>query len=153
MSKEISNNNPKLKDFPPKLRQLAHFIEENYQFKSIKDACELAGLNYDSINVMITKHRKKGNDFGELIYSMLDKRNRQRLVFVDDAMFEKASTGDTQAAKLFYQRTGALDTGSGGDRTPININVLTVASPISQDQPIDIQQEREKVEKEKDLKD
>ena len=39
-------------NFPPKLRKLAKFIEENYSFKSLKEACELAGVNYNSARVL-----------------------------------------------------------------------------------------------------
>ncbi len=54
-----------LKEFPPKLQKLARFIEENHSFKSLKEACELAGVNYNSVRVTIARYKKKGNDFYE----------------------------------------------------------------------------------------
>ncbi len=101
---ELQLTNDKLKRFPPKLQELARFIEDHSGFKSLKQACELAGLNYKSAIVMITKERKKGSDFKDLIYSILDKRNRDRLVYIDDAVAEKALAGDMRAAELFYKR-------------------------------------------------
>jgi len=60
--------------------------------------------------------RKKGKDFNELLYSLLDKRNSRELTFVDNALLreclkeqEDGSSPNIQAMKLFYQRTGALD--------------------------------------------
>jgi len=55
---ELQLTNDKLKRFPPKLQELARFIEDNYAFKSLKEACKLAGVNYDSIRTTISKERK-----------------------------------------------------------------------------------------------
>ncbi len=44
-----------LKEFPPKLQKLARFIEENHSFKSLKEACELADVNYDSVRVLMAR--------------------------------------------------------------------------------------------------
>jgi len=116
---ELQLTNDKLKRFPPKLQELARFIEDNYEFKSLKEACQLSGLNYDSIQVMISKNRKKGRDFNELIYSTLDLRNRKRLMFVDDKVCEKALAGDMRAAELFYKRAGEI---KPINKTEINFN-------------------------------
>jgi len=59
---ELQLTNDKLKRFPPKLQELARFIEDCYGFKSLKEACQLSGLNYDSIQVMISKNRKKARN-------------------------------------------------------------------------------------------
>jgi len=117
--KELELINDKLNKFPPKLQKLAKFIEETYGFKSLKEACKLSGLNYDSIQVMISKNRKKGRDFSELIYSTLDLRNRKRLMFVDDKVCEKALAGDMRAAELFYKRAGEI---KPINKTEINFN-------------------------------
>jgi len=116
---ELQLTNDKLKRFPPKLQELARFIEDHYGFKSLKQACELAGLNYKSAIVMITKERKKGSDFKDLIYSILDKRNRDRLVYIDDVVCEKALAGDMRAAELFYKRAGEI---KPINKTEINFN-------------------------------
>ncbi len=51
-----------LKEFPPKLQKLARFIEEYYKFKSLKELCELADVNYNSVRVTMARQKKKGND-------------------------------------------------------------------------------------------
>jgi len=117
--KKLELINDRLNKFPPKLQKLAKFIEDNYGFKSLKEACELSGLNYDSIQVMISKNRKKGRDFSELVYNTLDLRNRKRLMFVDDTVCEKALAGDIRAAELFYKRAGEI---KPINKTEINFN-------------------------------
>jgi len=116
---ELELTNDKLKRFPPKLQELARFIEENYGFKSLKEACKLAGVNYDSIRTTISKERKKGSDFNDLLYSLLDKRNRNRLTYIDNAVAEKALAGDMRAAEIFYKRTGEI---KPMNKTEINFN-------------------------------
>jgi len=116
---ELQLTNDKLKRFPPKLQELARFIEENYGFKSLREACELCGLNYKSAESMIHTHKKKGSDFNDLIYSMLDKRNRNRLTYIDNAVAEKALAGDMRAAEIFYKRTGEI---KPINKTEINFN-------------------------------
>jgi len=116
---ELQLTNDKLKRFPPKLQELARFIEDHYGFKSLKEACELAGVNYDSIRTTISKERKKGSDFNDLLYSLLDKRNRNRLTYIDNAVAEKALAGDMRAAEIFYKRTGEI---KQGNKTEINFN-------------------------------
>ena len=140
---------PSINDFPPKLRELANFIRENYNFKSIQDACKLAGLNGHSINVTITKYRKKGYDFNKLLYNLLYDRNKDRLVYLDNAVYEKALDGNMTGAKLFYQRAGAIDTGSGGDRNVI-INQINIPIATNTRPPIDLIKEWQ--EKDKDIK-
>jgi len=117
--KEIELINDKLNKFPPKLRELARFIENHYGFKSLKEACELSGLNYKSAESMIHTHKKKGNDFNDLLYSLLDKRNRKRLIYLDDTVCEKALAGDMRAAELFYKRAGEI---KPINKTEINFN-------------------------------
>jgi len=111
--------NDKLKRFPPKLQELARFIEDNYGFKSLEEACELCGLNYKSAESMIHTHKKKGNDFNDLLYSLLDKRNRKRLIYIDDIVGDKALAGDMRAAELFYKRAGEI---KPINKTEINFN-------------------------------
>ena len=68
---------------------------------------------------MITKERKKGSDFKDLLYSILDKRNRDRLVYIDDVVYEKALAGDIRAAETYYKRTGEI---KPINKTEINFN-------------------------------
>ena len=136
-----------LKDFPPKLQKLARFIEENHSFKSLKEACELADVNYDSVRVLMARYKKKGNDFNELLYSLLNKRNSRELTFVDNALLKEClkdqgdgSSPNIQAMKLFYQRTGALDS----TKQQINVNQTInkmYAVPVSPIPPADLRKD------------
>ncbi len=126
-----------LNDFPRKLQQLALFIKENYEFKSISKACELMGINYLSVQSQISRFRKKGFEYNELLYQMLDTRNKHRLLFVDNKVYEKALEGHVNASKLFYQRANAIDSGSGGDRNVI-INQINIPIATNTRPPIDL---------------
>jgi len=126
-----------LNDFPRKLQQLALFIKENYEFKSISKACELMGINYLSVQSQISRFRKKGFEYNELLYDMLDTRNKHRLLFIDNKVYETALDGNMTGAKLFYQRAGAIDTGSGGDRNVI-INQINIPIATNTKPPIDL---------------
>jgi len=83
------------------------------------EACELSSLNYKSAESMIHTHKKKGNDFNDLLYSLLDKRNRKRLIYIDDIVGDKALAGDMRAAELFYKRAGEI---KPINKTEINFN-------------------------------
>jgi len=61
--KELTKTTPKLEDFPPKLRKLAQTIVETIQKKTLKEYCELANVNYDSVRATIPRCKKKGLDF------------------------------------------------------------------------------------------
>ena len=136
-----------LKEFPPILQKLARFIEENHSFKSLKEACELADVNYNSVRVTIARYKKKGNDFYELLYSLLNKRNSSKLAFVDNALLkeclkeiEDGSSPNIQAMKLFYQRTGALD--SNKQQINVNQTINTMyAVPVSPIPPADLRKD------------
>ncbi len=133
------NKNKKvdIKEFPKQLQKLAEYIKENYMFRSISEACQSMGINELSVHTQISRYRKKGFEYNELLYQMLDTRNKHRLLFVDNKVYEKALEGSVTASKLFYQRVNAIDSGSGGDRNiivnQINIPVATNTKP-----PIDL---------------
>jgi len=143
----IKNNKaPSIADFPQQLRKLAEYIKENYEFKSISEACQSMGINYLSVQSQISRFRKKGFEYNELLYSMLDTRNKHRLLFIDNKVYETALDGNMTASKLFYQRANAIDNGSGGDRNVI-INQINIPIATATAAPIDLiktWQERDK---------
>jgi len=51
-----------LNDFPPKLRKLAQTIIETIQIKTLKEYCELANVNYNSVRATIPRLKRKGLD-------------------------------------------------------------------------------------------
>lgn len=138
---EVSEKKLSVDDFPPVLRKLTTFLFETNQIKSLRDAAERCGVEYNTVYKAIGRARKKGNDYYELLEQLRVKRNRGRVLFVDDAVYDKALTGNTNAAKLFYQSNNYLDQGSGGDRTQVNINFINPAP--RPDASIEIIQEKE----------
>lgn len=135
----IKENNIDIEDFPPVLRKLADKVMEKYNFSSLQQLCDNEGLNYQVVQNAISRCRKKGNDFGLLIYSLLEERNKKWLGFVDNKVLERALESDMRAAELFYKRAGAIKTGSGGDRVQVNNQVnLTFMSPLPDKDTVDI---------------
>jgi len=139
---------PELDDFPPVLKKLAHRFKEEYSFRSIQQLCDSEGFNYQVVQNAISRMRKKGLEYNDLLYSLLDTRNKHRLGFVDNSVYQTALDGNMTGAKLFYQRTNAIDSGSGGDRNviinQINIPIATATSP-----PLDLIKEWK--DKDKDI--
>lgn len=135
----VKENNLDINDFPPVLRKLAEKVMEKYNFASLQQLCDNEGFNYQVVQNAISRCRKKGNDFGLLVYYLLEERNKKWLGFVDNKVLEKALESDMTAAKLFYQRSGVLQSGSGGDRVQVNNQVnLTFMSPLPDKDKIDI---------------
>jgi len=95
------------------------------------------GINYLSVQSQISRFRKKGFEYNELLYDMLDTRNKHRLLFIDNKVYETALDGNTAASKLFYQRANAIDTGSGGDRNVI-VNQINIPIATNTRPPIDL---------------
>ena len=81
--------------------------------------------------------RKKGLEYNELLYSLLDTRNKHRLGFVDNSVYQTVLDGNMTGAKLFYQRAGAIDTGSGGDRNII-VNQINIPIATNTRPPLDL---------------
>lgn len=139
MRNKLANHKEELQQYPPVLRKLTELVLEKYNFKSIKELCDNEGLSYRSVINAISRESKKGNDYRMLLYSLLDYRNKSWLPFVDNKVIGRALESDMQAAKLFYQRTGAIQSGSGGDRVQVNNQVnLTFMSPLPTKDVIDV---------------
>ncbi len=135
----LENKETTLDDFPPVLRKLAEKVMEKYNFGSLQELCNNEGMSYRSVLNAISREKKKGNDFRMLLYSLLDYRNKCLLPFVDNVVYGKALESDMTAAKLFYQRTGAIQTGSGGDRVQVNNQInLAFTPPLPDKDVIDI---------------
>jgi len=134
---KYDNKKIDIKEFPKQLQKLAVYIKENYMFRSISEACQSMGINELSVHTQISRYRKKGFEYNELLYQMLDNRNKHRLLFVDNKVYEKTLEGNMTAAKLFYQRTNAIDTGSGGDRNVI-INQINIPIATNTRPPLDL---------------
>jgi len=144
-NKEIANKEVKLQDFSPRLRRVAEIMVNSIEFYSLKKACELANVNYDSAKTMIARFRKKGIDFNEFVSSKAIELLNKGKYDVYRSLRKGAISGTHADRKLFFQLTGDLV-----ERTESTQNIqakIMVFSPTTI--PKDIQEMREK-ERDKD---
>ncbi len=138
--KELPKTTPKLEDFPPKLRKLAQIIIENIQTKTLKEYCELANVNYDSVRATIPRLKKKGIDFNVYMNNQYMKFLIDNKLDVSKSVVEGAISGTHADRKLYFQLTGDLI-----ERTESTQNIqakIMVFSPTTI--PEDIQELRKK---------
>jgi len=105
---ELTKSALKLEDFPPKLRKLAQIIIENIQTKTLKEYCELANVNYDSVRATIPRLKKKGIDFNVYMNNQYMKFLIDNKLDVSKSVVEGAISGTHADRKLFFQLTGDL---------------------------------------------
>jgi len=125
---KIQKMNNNLAKYPPKLRKLGEYITNSPDYMSISEYAKAANMSVESIYVLISRSRKKGNDFYDLIHDIVRQKLRVYRPKVFKALVDKALEGDIQAAKLFFQLSGDLQAGSGGDR---NIIINQINIPIA----------------------
>ncbi|HEX3035330.1 MAG TPA: hypothetical protein VHT73_09380 [Thermodesulfobacteriota bacterium] len=107
----MPENKLSLQSFPPQLRKLALFVARNDTPISLKEACGKLQLNYDSVCVQITKQRKKGKDFNDLLNQQSFEYLKSRVSEVDRTLAEKAisaSETNPKYLELYYRRIGLL---------------------------------------------
>ncbi len=142
--RELSKVIPKLEDFPPRIRRVAEIMTNSIEFYSLKKACELANVNYDSAKTMIARYRKKGIDFNEFVSSKTIELLRKGKYAVYRSLRERAISGSGFHQKLFSQLVGDYT-----ERQQIDHNVkakMVLFSPGKM--PEDIRKEREAEEDE-----
>ncbi len=137
MNKSLEATKETLSNYPPKLRSLADFIANSPKYMSISEYASAAGMSVESIYVLISRSRKKGNDFYDLIHDIVRQKLRVYRPRVFKALVDKALEGDIQAAKLFFQLSGDLQAGSGGDRNVI-INQINIPIATNTAAPLDL---------------
>jgi hypothetical protein len=106
--KELVNSSIKLSDFPPQLRRVAEVMTNSVEFTSLKTACELANVNYDSARTMISRYRKRGIDFTEYVSSKSIELLQKGKYDVCRSLRSNAISGASADRKLFFQLTGDL---------------------------------------------
>ena len=139
-NKEIANKEVKLQDFSPRLRRVAEIMVNSIEFYSLKKACELANVNYDSAKTMIARYRKKGIDFNVFVSSKAIELLNKGKYDVYRSLRNGAISGTHADRKLFFQLTGDLV-----ERQQINHNLksmITVFSPGKM--PDDVREKRER---------
>jgi len=137
MNKSLEAAKETLSNYPPKLRSLADFIANSPEYMSISEYAKAADMSVESIYVLISRSRKKGNDFYDLIHDIVRQKLRVYRPKVFKALVDRALEGDVQAAKLFFQLSGDLQAGSGGDRNVI-INQINIPIATNTSAPVDL---------------
>ncbi len=144
ISKEKSVIAEQLAVYPPKLRKLGRYMIEIGELITIKKACNDINLNYDSMNTLICRYRRKGKDFRALVNSYAIKKLDNYKTEVYDSMTERAISGSLGHQKLYSQLVGDYT-----ERQQINHNLqakIVVFSPskIPQDLQEEYKKERDK---------
>jgi len=146
--KPINNKDIKLSDFSPRLRRVAEIMINSIEFYSLKKACELANVNYDSAKTMIARYRKKGIDFNEFVGSKAVELLNKGKYDVYRSIRDRAIDGTAQDRRLFTQLTGDLIEKQEHRHT----HAVIVSSPLSSQVPQDILDKRkEQEEKDKEV--
>lgn len=107
-NKVIAKKDITINDFPPKLRKLANTIIETIQTKTLKEYCELANVNYDSVRATIPRLKKKGIDFNVYMNNQYMNFLIDNKLDVSKSLVEGAMSGVSTDKKLFFQLTGDL---------------------------------------------
>jgi len=106
--KQLPKTTSKLEDFPPRIRRVAEIMTNSIEFYSLKKACELANVNYDSAKTMIARYRRKGIDFNEFVSSKTIELLQKSKYDVYRSLRDRAISGTHADRKLFFQLTGDL---------------------------------------------
>ena len=138
--KELPKTTPKLTDFPPRIRRVAEIMTNSIEFYSLKKACELANVNYDSAKTMIARYRRKGIDFNEFVSSKTIELLQKSKYDVYRSLRDRAISGSGFHQKLYSQLVGDFT-----ERQQVDHNVkakIVVFSPGKM--PEDIREKRER---------
>lgn len=122
----IPENAISLRHFPLNIRKVAKKILETDASIRIKDACQMANVNYASFRTQVTRFRQKGIDFYQFIDEQAQSFLKEEKMAVNKSLVEGAVSGSHNHQKLYYQLTGDLK-----ETTNINIGTLTVGVNVS----------------------
>jgi len=138
MNNNLVKPDKDIKKLPRKLQKLAQVFTQNITFCDLKSACEFAQLNYSSIRTMISREKKKGNNFWQLLENMRKEKLLVHKPFIDNRMIDGALNGTNRDKELFYRLTGDIQSGSNHN---VNVNVQNnIRFPVSKADiiPIDL---------------
>ena len=140
--REIAKKELDINDFPPKLRKLANTIIETIKIKTLKEYCELANVNYDSVRATIPRLKRKGLDFNVYMNNQYMKFLIDNKLDVSKSVVEGAMSGTSADKKLYFQLTGDLV-----EKQQVDHNVqakIMVFSPSTSIMPADVREKRER---------
>ena len=104
MRKEIKE---KIKSLRPLLQKFFHeAIRPDNWDKNVKEICQQAGLNYDSVRREIWEYGT--GDFWRLRNEVAKESLEKEMTAIYKALIKKAKKGDTKALKLALQWRGEL---------------------------------------------
>jgi len=128
-----------LKHFPPKLRKLAKYLLQMDKKVTLKQACDELNVNYGSVRSLISREKKKGNDFGRFIEEQGKSVLHLNKLGVYRSLIKGAVEGSAAHIKLFAQITGDLEE----DRAAgITIKHLTIGVNQTGTRPADLSKEK-----------
>src|SRR3990170_5223718 len=140
---ELVKKEIKTTEFPPKLRRLAEYLIYNMECESIKEACDRLNLNYDSIETMMSRYRRKyGMDLIDYVNDEWKKGLHRTKIFRRNSLVKRAMDGVMKAQELSWKLDGSLV-----ERQEIKHDIGLSFVLCSDTIPEDIKQEREKEKK------
>ena len=106
---ELPKKERELSRFPPKLRRLAEYLIYNMECESIKEACDMLNLNYDSIETMMSRYRRKyGMDLIDYVNDEWKKGLHRTKIFRRNSLVKRAMDGVMKAQELSWKLDGSL---------------------------------------------
>jgi len=129
-----------LKHFTPKLRKLAKYLLQMDKIVTLKQACDELNVNYGSVRSLISREKKKGNDFGRFIEEQRKSVLNLNKLGVYKSLIKGAVEGSAAHIKLFAQITGDLEENPAA--AGINIKYLTIGISQAGARPADLSKEK-----------
>jgi len=129
-----------LKHFPPKLRKLAKYLLQMDKKVTLKQACDELNVNYGSVRSLISREKKKGNDFSKFVKDASKNLLNINRIGVYQALLQGAVEGSAAHIKLFAQITGDLEENTA----PAGITIKHLTIGVSQlgTRPADLSKEK-----------
>jgi len=110
--------------YPPKLRKLALKIYEADEYKGITEYCKDYNIPYSSTKTMISRYRKKGHDFLDLIGKIHKEKLKKFRREVYQSLLDGALKGSIKHIELFLKLIGDLKEHEQTGNNVTNLNIL-----------------------------
>lgn len=97
-----------LDGYPPILKRLARFLIENPEHLSRFKACELAGINKDSVRQATHRAKRKGKDFNDILRKIDNEKVTEFRPVVLAELQKQVLKGSLKAIEIFLRMSGDL---------------------------------------------